>query len=161
MINLHLRKFLLTLTACMVFACQPVRGAQPDIVFIVVDDLNDWLGCLEVDIRTPSRRTSMPSPPAACSSRRPTVTHRSAAPHVPASITAYIRLRQAPTSTPRAPMRRQIETHQACSSSSWKAVTASLAGAKCSTGTPGNSAMPCSLGPAIHAPPKARTTSTP
>lgn len=47
MMNLHLRKFLLTLTACMVFACQPVRGTQPDIVFIVVDDLNDWLGCLE------------------------------------------------------------------------------------------------------------------
>ena len=45
--NIKLRKFLLILTACMVFACQPVRGAQPDIVFIVVDDLNDWLGCLE------------------------------------------------------------------------------------------------------------------
>ena len=44
--NLHLRKFLLTLTVCMVFACQPVRGAQPDIVFIVVDDLNDWAGFL-------------------------------------------------------------------------------------------------------------------
>ncbi len=44
--NSNLRKFLLTLTACMVFACQPVQGAHPDIVFIVVDDLNDWLGCL-------------------------------------------------------------------------------------------------------------------
>ena len=45
--NITLRKFLLTLTACMVFNCHPVRGAHPDIVFIVVDDLNDWLGCLD------------------------------------------------------------------------------------------------------------------
>ena len=45
--NITLRMFLLTLTACMVFNCHPVRGAHPDIVFIVVDDLNDWLGCLD------------------------------------------------------------------------------------------------------------------
>ena len=45
--NLHLRTFLLTLTVCMVLACKSIRGAHPDIVFIVVDDLNDWLGCLD------------------------------------------------------------------------------------------------------------------
>ena len=44
--KIHLQKHLLIMAACILFVCQPVRGAHPDIVFIVVDDLNDWLGCL-------------------------------------------------------------------------------------------------------------------
>ncbi|MDB4374664.1 sulfatase-like hydrolase/transferase, partial [bacterium] len=29
-----------------VVSAQPEKKSQPDVVFIIVDDLNDWLGCL-------------------------------------------------------------------------------------------------------------------
>ena len=50
-----MKRNLITLT--LLFACLPFsQGAQPNVLFIAIDDLNDWVGCLDShpQVKTPN-----------------------------------------------------------------------------------------------------------
>lgn len=45
------------ITLALLFACLPFsQGAQPNVLFIAIDDLNDWVGCLDShpQVKTPN-----------------------------------------------------------------------------------------------------------
>ncbi|MEZ5300691.1 MAG: hypothetical protein R3F11_08545 [Verrucomicrobiales bacterium] len=64
--------FGLALCAALAFSlgsAAAAEGGKPNILFIAVDDLNDWVGCLGGASRR-RRRTSMRLPSAACFHQR-------------------------------------------------------------------------------------------
>ena len=97
-------------TLCIVFSLPAVHAEsdasqRPDIVFIIVDDLNDWIGCLggHPDAKSPNIDALAEEE---CCFRRPTAMRLSAGLLERACSTARILLIQEPISTPSIPTKR-------------------------------------------------------